>query len=591
MIPESLSPLANHLWQSTLFAAVAGLLTLALRKNPARARFWVWMAASCKFLIPISVLITLGSQVQWRPLPVVTQSNFAAAVEQVSQPFTGPMVSAPLPATFPSAPNRLQTVLFGIWACGFLAISCSWLVRLRRIMKAVRAASSVQIDVPIRTISSQGLLEPGVFGVFRPVLLLPEGIFERLTPTQLNAVIAHELCHVRHRDNLIAVIQMFVETVFWFHPLVWWIGKRMVEERERACDEEVISMTGEPKAYAEGILNICKLYVESPLTCVSGVTGGANLKKRIEVIMNNRSTLKLNFAKKAGLAAAGVLAIAIPVILGVTNAPPLRAQAESNLRFEVASVRRVEIPTTVNGGVPVFPPTGGIGTSDPIRITYRGTWLGPLIADAFGVRGDQISGLGSVSKERYDIVANIPQGATKEQFNVMLGNLLRDRFHLRFHLESKILPVYALRVTKNGPKFKETARRADDATVPSGGIGAPDAQGCPTLPPNYQGMVGRPSPGEVCWAAQDVPIAKLAGLIEQPAGRPIVDETGLAGHYDFKIHYEVMVRRTADAGVAPDPAPIIFTAVQEQLGLKLESSTSSFPQLVIDSIDRDPTDN
>ena len=57
---------------------------------------------------------------------------------------------------------------------------------------------------------------------------------------QLEAVIAHELCHVRHRDNLIAAIHMFVETVFWFHPLVWWIGKRMVEERERACDEEVL---------------------------------------------------------------------------------------------------------------------------------------------------------------------------------------------------------------------------------------------------------------------------------------------------------------------------------------------------------------
>jgi bla regulator protein blaR1 len=84
--------------------------------------------------------------------------------------------------------------------------------------------------------------------------LLPEGIFDRLTPTQLEAVIAHELCHVRHRDNLIAAIHMFVETAFWFHPLVWWIGKRMVEERERACDEEVLRLGSEPRVYAEGIL-------------------------------------------------------------------------------------------------------------------------------------------------------------------------------------------------------------------------------------------------------------------------------------------------------------------------------------------------
>ena len=91
---------------------------------------------------------------------------------------------------------------------------------------------------------------------------------------------------------------MFVETLFWFHPLVWWIGKRMVEERERACDEGVLSLGSEPRIYAEAILNVCKLYVESPLVCVSGVTG-ANLKRRIEAIMTNRTGQKLNRAKKA----------------------------------------------------------------------------------------------------------------------------------------------------------------------------------------------------------------------------------------------------------------------------------------------------
>ncbi len=103
-----------------------------------------------------------------------------------------------------------------------------------------------------------------------------------------------------------------------------------MEERERACDEEVVRMGSAPEAYAEGILKVCELYLQSPLKCVAGVTG-ANLKKRIEAIMNNRSTLALNFAKKAGLAIAGVIAVAIPVILGVTNAPLLRAQADPNL--------------------------------------------------------------------------------------------------------------------------------------------------------------------------------------------------------------------------------------------------------------------
>ncbi len=112
-----------------------------------------------------------------------------------------------------------------------------------------------------------------MFGIFRPVLLLPEGITERLTAAQLEAILAHELCHVRRRDNLTAAIHMVVETVFWFHPLVWWIRARLIDERERACDEEVLRLGSEAEVYAESILEACKLYLESPLACVSGVTG------------------------------------------------------------------------------------------------------------------------------------------------------------------------------------------------------------------------------------------------------------------------------------------------------------------------------
>src|ERR1700754_57843 len=100
--------------------------------------------------------------------------------------------------------------------------------------------------------SSPELVEPGVFGVFRSVLVLPAGIEESLTPEQLSAVLAHELCHARRRDNLLGAIHMAVETLFWFHPLVWWIGPRLVEERERACDEQVLLQGNRPEAYAEG---------------------------------------------------------------------------------------------------------------------------------------------------------------------------------------------------------------------------------------------------------------------------------------------------------------------------------------------------
>src|ERR1700732_3432129 len=103
--------------------------------------------------------------------------------------------------------------------------------------------------------------------------------------------------HVRRRDNLFASVHMAVEAVFWFHPLVWWIGARLVQERERACDETVLSLGNEAHDYAEGILNVCKSYIESPLACVSGVTG-SDLKKRLQAILTGRVPGGLNFGRK-----------------------------------------------------------------------------------------------------------------------------------------------------------------------------------------------------------------------------------------------------------------------------------------------------
>jgi len=75
--------------------------------------------------------------------------------------------------------------------------------------------------LPLKAISSSAFMESGVFGIYDPVLLLPEGITERITPQELQAILVHKLCHVRRRDNLAAAIHMVVEAVFWFHPFVW----------------------------------------------------------------------------------------------------------------------------------------------------------------------------------------------------------------------------------------------------------------------------------------------------------------------------------------------------------------------------------
>jgi uncharacterized protein (TIGR03435 family) len=319
--------LTNHLWQSTVFAVAAGLLTAAFRGNKAQVRHWLWFSASMKFLLPFALLMSLGSYLERTPsLQKIAVPAVSEAMLQIAEPFPA-APSFVLPAARPAI-DWVAIAIF-VWTCGFAAMV---VIRLRgwlRIRAAIRASCLIDIPGQVEIRESPGLLEPGVVGFFRPILLLPAGIVERLTPLQLQAVLAHEMCHVRRRDNLTSAIHMVVEAVFWFHPFVWYIGARMVEERERACDEAVLSLGGEPRDYAEGILSVCKLYIESPLACVSGVTG-ANLKRRIEAIITNRTGQRLNRVKKFVLASAGVAVLIGPVALGLMIGIPnsvVRAQA------------------------------------------------------------------------------------------------------------------------------------------------------------------------------------------------------------------------------------------------------------------------
>src|SRR6202023_1283023 len=116
-----------------------------------------------------------------------------------------------------------------VWACGVAVVLFFWWREWRPIRTALRAAVPLRLGTAIAGGCSSGIVEPGIFGIGRPVLLLPEGITDRLTPAQLQAILSHELCHVRRRDNLGAAIHMLVESIFWFHPLVWGIGGRLVE--------------------------------------------------------------------------------------------------------------------------------------------------------------------------------------------------------------------------------------------------------------------------------------------------------------------------------------------------------------------------
>jgi len=605
--------LGDHLWQSTLFAVAAGLLTLLLQNNYARARYWLWLAASLKFLIPFSLLVGIGTHLAWSRGPAGTNVGLYFAMEEVAQPFTQttmPAGSGVLPSTvFPSLVHFLPVLFVAVWLLGFVVVLSAWCVRWRKLSAAMRDAVPlhqgrevkalrrieriVGIPTRIEILLSPTSLEPGIFGIGRPVLVWPQGISEHLEDAHLEAILAHEVWHVRRGDNIAAAIHMVVEAIFWFHPLVWWLGARLLDERERACDEEVLELGSERQVYAESILKTCEFCVGSPLACVPGITG-ADLKARIVHIMTQRVTRKLDFGKKLSLGVAGLAAIAVPIAFGMARATQDQSQAQSPVAsapaFETASIKPDK--SGLNRFGVMFKPNGLTAT----------TTLQMLIRLAYGVEDNQIAGAPNwVNSDKYEIEAKMDSATAdglrtlnEDQGGIVRGRmmqaLLEDRFKLTLHHETKELPLYSLVVAKNGPKLQE-AKPGD--TYPNG-IKGPDGH---AVVGGHLMRVGR---GQL--TGQSLPIKELARLLSQQLGRTVVDNTGLAGNYDFTLQWTPEENQgptfkgpEGSQGIgsasSPDPSgPSIYTAIQEQLGLKLESQKGPVEILVIDHVEK-PSEN
>lgn len=612
-----LDMLWNHLWQSTLFAAAVALLTLAFRRNRAHVRYWLWLAASVKFLVPFGALLWIGSQIEIVPIERSGQ-EIIGVLDTAAEPFTQPPlmrvdlrgrpVPAPSPAPLATIAERSFTI---VWPAGAIAVLLMWAVRWRRVATSVQGATEIT-DGPvlhalrrlegdasrIRLVTSAQAIEPGVFGIVSPVLMWPDGIAERLSPAQIDAILAHEVAHVRRRDNLAAILHMAVEALFWFHPLVWWIGARLVDERERACDEDVVGRGTEPDVYAEGILKTCQFYVESSLVCVAGVTG-SDLKRRVEQIMKNDSQAALSALKRVVLYAAMITAVAIPVGIGIITSPRLAAQivapSPDSATFEVASVK----PNTTPGRM--------ANTLAPGRVNMVGIPVRRLIMQAYEIHDSQIvGGPDWLNSDGYDIIATTKGSPSPDDRRVMMKTLLRDRFKLTFHSEKRDLPIYALVVQRADGRLGPGLKRIpdDECSPPGTRRGGPPAAP-PPFDPNAPAACGQMTFGPGRLRAHGVPVDLLArSLANLPAvtsfNRPVTNLTKLEGMYDFDFRWadefgrggppSVAGPAAAPSATTPGDEPALFTALQEQLGLKLNPQRATLDVLVIDSIER-PSEN
>jgi len=570
-----IAAMVNHLWQSTLAALAAALLTLALRGNRAGVRYWLWFLASISFVFPFSVLIAAGKV--FRPaVPIAAPGNsFMPALQQIAEPFSPAPVFV-LSNTGPSLhlADLLPALLAALWACGALLAAMRYARSWLAIRSAVRtAAPHPRISAGVPVLETQALIEPGIFGVFKPVLLFPAGIEDRLTGAQLEAIVAHEMSHVHRRDNFTFAIHQVVQALFWFHPLVWFIGARLIDERERACDEATLETGNDSQVYAEGILNVCRFCIESPAACVAGVSG-SDLKKRVTRILRGCVVHHLGPGRKLILAAAGVAVLLLPAALGLLHTDRLLAQtqdAPSDIpKYAVATIKPSK---SVDRIMLMFKPDGVSMTGVPLQMMLR---------SAFDVEDDRIVGAPEwVKSEHFDVEAKVdPADAPKleklkrnERF-MMLQPLLEERFGLKFHHETRELPVYTLVVARGGPKLKQSA--PDDPTEKG------PKKGRMTMM-NAMGSID----------ANGSSMENLSHILSSQLGRTVVDKTGLTGNYDYTLKWipdnvpAPPPGATAGGDSAADTSgPSLFTAVQEQLGLKLESEKAPVDVIVIDRVEQ-----
>lgn len=333
-----------------------------------------------------------------------------------------------------------------------------------------------------------------------------------------------------------------------------------MEEREKDCDEAVLLRGSQPRDYAEGVVGVCRTYVESPLACAPGISG-SDLGKRIRGIMTWLPSAPMTIRGKVILSVAAMAVLSIPLAIGIVRAQTLPPAPEYG--YEVASVHR-SAPGDTSETFSVGP-AGGLwthGASVMVLLLWSYDLPDYRVADAPGW----------LASERYDIVltpdtadtAPGPDSSAKDALGSLGRNkqrlraVLRDRFGLVMRVEKRELPVYALTEAKGGSKLSAVtgAHGAEINFHPNGKLGHVEAN--------------------------SVPIRFLTTFLSRELGRTVNDETGLDKMYSYKLEWSP---QTGPNDAAPE-RPSLFTALTEQLGLRLEAKRGPVQVYVIEKIER-----
>jgi uncharacterized protein (TIGR03435 family) len=574
--------LLHFLWQGTLL----GLLLLALQTLAQRANATLRYAAGCVVMLLMlgGFTATVYLELPKAPAPVIANRLTATL------PLSPAKASAPVPAAVLSLPAKVAPFLPAkvappiptdwiacLWLLGVASMSSYTLLgwtsvqRLRRhflqpldlacldtlkhrlgITRAVRVCSSALAQAPV------------VIGGLRPVILLPVTALTGLSESQIQAILAHELAHIRRHDYLVNLLQTAVETLLFYHPAVWWVGKQIRQEREHCCDDIAVAITGDPVEYAAALAEMEEIRAGFLNPELALAANGGELLGRIRRLLGEPD----NPSRSLGRIAATALAL---LIAGV---PALLSQ-EAKPTFEAATIK----PNTSGDFGQYFRMIG-------VSPSMSNQTLKNMIFWAYHVHDFQITGgPGWMSTDHWDLQAKTTEGGAYEKMQLMVQALLQDRFKLALHREIKELPIYNLAVAKGGLKIQP---------IKEGSCIPPDPKNPGVAPgKNVMDYCGTSGFGRCMIEGASATMTELAESLSNAVSRTVVDKTGVDGRFRYQVNYAPEFANPFQPGGPPPAcgdAPSIFTALPEQLGLRLDSAKGPVEVLVIDHAEK-PSEN
>ncbi len=302
-----------HLLECTFLCLLLSAVACCLRKG-ATARHAVLLLGLAKFAVPTILLAKTGERIA---------SFWPASSWLFLLTYKFTVVLAFLEGALPVA---WRAEFLAVWAVGLVGLAAAWGVRLRNskcdltmpgrgeAMAFERCRGLLRVRNNVRFRCSRELIEPALRGLWHPTITISTGLSEKLSQAEFESVLLHELAHAKRFDNLTSVLAHALVCVFWFHPLVWFVERRLAVERERACDETVLACGTAPNVYATGILKVCRFQMFDAAG-VNAMTGG-DLQRRLQSILDGQVPVNLLYVPWILVVGLAIFMTLVPVAGG-----------------------------------------------------------------------------------------------------------------------------------------------------------------------------------------------------------------------------------------------------------------------------------